>query len=59
MPDAILKQVITNWESRIVNDGVDMNDDHWTVDGLEESRRQQHHRQVPSPRRRLHGRALR
>lgn len=35
MADAILKQVITSWEPRIVNNGVDMNDYHWTVDGLE------------------------
>ncbi len=34
MPDAILDQVITSWEPRIVNNGVDMNDYHWTVDGL-------------------------
>ena len=26
MADAILKQVITSWEPRIVNNGVDMND---------------------------------
>jgi 2,6-dihydroxypseudooxynicotine hydrolase len=35
MADAILRQVITSWEPRIVNNGVDMNDYHWTVDGLE------------------------
>lgn len=35
MADAILKQVVTSWEPRIVNNGVDMNDYHWTVDGLE------------------------
>lgn len=33
--DAILTQVITSWAPRIVNNGVDMNDYHWTVDGLE------------------------
>ena len=36
MADAILKQVITRWSPRIVNNSVDMNDDHWTVDGLEQ-----------------------
>ncbi len=35
MADAILKQVVTSWEPRIVNNGVDMNDYHWTVGGLE------------------------
>ena len=35
MADAILKQVITSWEPRIVNNGVDMNDYYWTVDALE------------------------
>jgi 2,6-dihydroxypseudooxynicotine hydrolase len=35
MADAILRQVITSWEPRIVSNGVDMNDYHWTVDGLE------------------------
>ena len=35
MPDDILKQVIGSWEPRFVANGVDMNDYHWTVDGLE------------------------
>ena len=35
MPDAILQQVIGSWEPRFVANGVDMNDYHWTVDGLE------------------------
>ncbi|HEY7650303.1 MAG TPA: hypothetical protein VID04_14995, partial [Methylomirabilota bacterium] len=35
MPDATLTQVITSWKPRLVNNGVDMNDYHWTVDGLE------------------------
>jgi dienelactone hydrolase len=35
MPDAVLTQVITSWKPRLVNNGVDMNDYHWTVDSLE------------------------
>jgi 2,6-dihydroxypseudooxynicotine hydrolase len=35
MADAVLNQVITSWKPRIVNNGVDMNDYQWTVDGLE------------------------
>lgn len=35
MPDAIINQVTASWKPRIVANGVDMNDYHWTVDGLE------------------------
>ncbi|MBI3076652.1 MAG: hypothetical protein HYY85_06645, partial [Deltaproteobacteria bacterium] len=35
MPDEILKNVIRSWEPRFVNNGIDMNDYHWTVEGLE------------------------
>jgi 2,6-dihydroxypseudooxynicotine hydrolase len=35
MPDAVLNQVITSWKPRFVNNGIDMNDYQWTVEGLE------------------------
>src|SRR5262245_50985978 len=35
MPDAVLNQVIASWKPRFVNNGVDMNDYQWTVEGLE------------------------
>lgn len=35
MPDEIITNVIKSWQPRFVNNGIDMNDYHWTVNGLE------------------------
>lgn len=35
MPDEIVKHVIKSWEPRFVNNGIDMVDYRWTVEGLE------------------------
>ncbi len=35
MADAIITQVVNSWGPRFVNNGVDMNDYRWTVEGLE------------------------